>query len=195
MININDIEDKNKIKKIIRFKNPLKLYFNKWKYFIDLEETEINENGIKKKIFTKKKLIIKKDKNIENDEDEEIKNIILKRKPNEKIEKKERNKLNEEKFIKLMKKRVYDYNKYRDILKKYYNIWISKISFDVNESIIKKVAKKKIISLKKEKKEYDDDNNEKEINKDNKLELNKPESEIIKKELNDNNKENIILLN
>ena len=41
---------KNKIKKVIFYRNPLKIYFNKWRYLMDFEEAEIFEEGIKKKI-------------------------------------------------------------------------------------------------------------------------------------------------
>ena len=75
----NDIIKKNKIQNLIKKKSAIKIYFNKWKNILDLEEKEIIENGVKKTVLSKKKLIYKsraeeimKKKNLEEKEKQEL---------------------------------------------------------------------------------------------------------------------------
>ena len=72
---MDDITTKNKLQKIIRFKNPLKIYLNKWKdEIMDVEEIKTTENGIKK-IVKKKKIILKRNKDEKTENDKEPKKI------------------------------------------------------------------------------------------------------------------------
>ena len=84
-------------------------------------------------------------------------------------------------MIKLINKKIFYYKNYKDILKRYFIIWISKKPENLEETVVNKVTNKRIISLVKEKrdKNEDEDNKEKENEKDNN-ELTKPEFEIVK---------------
>ena len=199
-IDINDIAIKQKIKKIILIGNPMKIYFNKWRYLINYEEKEIIENDIKTLVLSKKKLIIKKE-DIKPEDSKKNKIITIQKKSLK--EKKEKiNKIAEEKLINLIQNRINNYKSKKDILKKYYNIWISKLIINVeNENIVNKIINKKEISLLKPKKEEDNiliknkdnekKNEEKYQEKENEqipIEAKEIDSELIKNELNEKSK-------
>ena len=116
---------RNKLIKIINIKNPLKSIFNKWKNNKDLDKIQIENINSS---LSKKKITLKKDTNlpIQEEPKKEIDNISHKeRKSNEK------NKI-AQKIIELTSKITNKNNK--NILKKYYNKWITKQHF-TNEYI------------------------------------------------------------
>ena len=145
-IKIKKIPDeiiKKKFEKIINRRNVIKIYFNKWKDIVDLEEIKTIENGVEKVILLKKKLILKKDKQIDFEDnkifnDNKDDNISKKD-----LEKEEKNKVVKNKLLKIINNRILENKNDKDILKKYYNIW--KKSFnEINESKKNKLINDKI---------------------------------------------------
>ena len=192
-LDINDISTKNKIRKIIQIVNPIKIYFNKWRDFLDFEEKEIIENGIKKIVLSKKKLILKRD-DIKPEDNKEHKIITIYKKPL-----KEKSDKGKEKIIKLIQNRIINYRRPKDILNKYYNIWKmnTEIINEANETIVNKIINKKVISLIKTKKEEDNiliiDNKNDKVEDNNNKNFdnisNKENKEIIQIENKDQNPE------
>ena len=70
---------------------------------------------------------------------------------------KDEKKEGEDKLLKLIKKKIINYRKNKDILKSYYNIWKMKLDIikEANETIVNKIINKKKISLTKLKKDQE----------------------------------------
>ena len=97
LINKNNIIIKKKMIKILRFKNPLKIFINKWKSLPEKTEKETKETDIKNVVITKKKIILNKNKTdtLENPNEVE-RNEIYKYKYKINKTKKENDKSNED---------------------------------------------------------------------------------------------------
>ena len=155
----DEYNNKKKLEKIILKKNPLKIYFKIWKKNINVEkeEEEKNDNGFTKKIITQKKVIYKKNKL--EPKDSQI-YIIKKEQPIIEPDKRYNNKI-ESKILEIIKKRIATYQSKKQILKKYYDRWITKSSTGIiKESVVNKIINKKILSFKKKKKNIVNDNSD-----------------------------------
>ena len=135
-----DINKKNKLENIIKIKNPLKEYFNKWKKIINLNskrEDDNIENNKTKKIITKKKIIYKSNKYNEKEKEKDESNVYIIQKEKVSFGKHKKAEL---KIIDLVKRRISNYLSRKQILKKYYDRWLSKMPPDIiKESVLKKI--------------------------------------------------------
>ena len=123
----------------------MKSNFNKWKNITFTKYKNIRKQS--RKILIKKKFKIRRSKENQDLEEKDKKKIKV-------FEKFSLN-LNEEnekrkKIIKFIEDRITSYISRKDILKKYYNIWLSK-AYDKEKIITNKITKKKIFKFKVEK--------------------------------------------
>ena len=139
---ISNISVKNSMKKIMKYRNPIKIYFKKWKELFTLEDKEVIENKIKKIVLPKENVIIEKD-NVKSEDNKDNKLISFTRRPLR--EKKNRNKKRKEKLIQLINKILINHNN-KYILKKYFSIW-KMPNEAINETVVNNIINKKIISL------------------------------------------------
>ena len=151
---LENLDKEGKLKNIIRFKNPLKIYFNKWKLIINLKEEDIKEDNKKPKIITVNKVIYKKGKIEKIEKDKSPTNIIT----NEKEQLIQKTEQEKNKIIEVIKKRISNYFNSKQLLKKYYNRWLSKVPTGIiRESIVNKIINKKVLSFKKKNKHTTND--------------------------------------
>ena len=156
--NLDSSNEKNKLEKLIKIGNPIKNYFNKWKIYSQLkqkqkENEETIINVVTEKIVTKKKVLSIKNKLEQKEKEESPIHIIKKEKEqpliNTDSDKKTKIKA-ELKIIEVIKKRIASYLSTKQLLRKYYNIWLSKVPPDIiKESVVNKIINKKVLSFKK----------------------------------------------
>ena len=154
--NLENPNEKYKLEKLIKIGNPIKNYFNKWKMYSQTKQKQKeNEatiiNVVTEKIVTKKKVLSIK-KKVEQKEKEESPIYIIKKGMDQPLIKQDSNKKAKAKLkiIEVIKKRIASYLSTKQLLKKYYNIWLSKVPPDiVKESVVNKIINKKVLSFKK----------------------------------------------
>ena len=113
------------LKNVFKYKDPLSICFNFWKSLSNNEKIET--------ISKKKKILIKKTK-LKNDKDiKDPKIIKILKQPG--INKENENKKRKQKLIKFIESRVTTYKTDKDILRKYYNRWISRITIEIKKDI------------------------------------------------------------
>ena len=190
--------NKRKIKNIVLIANPLNIYFNRWREKAEFLSTALNQQT-KTKIITKSKLVFKrkKDSEREDNNDNESSVITIKRKkPSEKLQLRNKKRISDNKIIKMLqsKDNNYNYKSKEEILKEYFYLWLSKISSiapvddgEKNKFVVNKVKNKRFISLKKINKE--------DYNKLDKNNLDNKELEILSqiKDINEND-DDIVLI-
>ena len=145
-----EIDNKNiKLKKIIETNNQLKAYFNRWKnYLISKYDDKEKEKNEKNKLEAKEKneteiYKTKKEKELLVFQQDSIKNKNMEKNLN---------------IIDFIKNRMSNYLSQKEIIKKYFERWLSRIPpAIINESVVNKIITKKIFSSKKKMKIYEDE--------------------------------------
>ena len=190
--NQSSIIDKNSfLQNVIKNKESLAIYFNYWKRISGFEKVETTTK--------KKKILIKKTK-IKNEVEEnylpKIIKILKQTGENKNNEKNKRKK----QLIKFIESRITSYKTDKDILRKYYDRWISNsfigIEKQINNSKIKitQIMKKESISEKENENEImtDEKNINENVNEEKNIITDKDKTEEIK--INDSKEKNILLI-